>query len=86
MDYSIYLIWTPILTADFFRLSYLDTLIFVIEKGLMAGVTGQQGMSTPPRYLITHPADPGVRVSSFIYLTCTCNFYLCFETDYSLVP
>jgi hypothetical protein len=39
---------------------------------------------TPFRHLIPHPAGQGVRVSPFIYLTC--NSYLWFETDYSLVP
>jgi hypothetical protein len=40
----------------------------------------EQGMLTPAKHRIP---PPGVRVSPFIYLTC--NSYLCFETDYSLV-
>jgi hypothetical protein len=49
----------------------------------MAGVTGRQGMLTPPWYLIPPLAGPVVRVRPFIYLTCNSN--LGFETDYSLV-
>jgi hypothetical protein len=49
----------------------------------MAGVTGRQGMLTPPRHLIPPPVFPGVRVSPFVYLTF--NSYLNFETEYSSV-
>jgi hypothetical protein len=42
----------------------------------MVGVTGRQGMLTPPRHLIPPPVFPGVRVSPFVYMTC--NSYLNF--------
>jgi hypothetical protein len=44
--------------------------------GLATGVTGHQGLLTPPRHPIPPPDN---RVSPFISLTCTS--YLCFETD-----
>jgi hypothetical protein len=53
------------------------------ETGLMAGVTGRQGMLTPPKHLIPPPVRPGVRVSPFISLTY--NSYLCLKTDHCLV-
>jgi hypothetical protein len=59
------------------------TTDFAFEMGLTAGVTGGQGVLTPPRHLIPLPVCPGVCVSPFIYLTC--NSYLCFETDHFLV-
>jgi hypothetical protein len=43
----------------------------------------RQGRHTPLRHLIPPLRGPGVLVNPFIYLTC--NSYLCFETDYSLV-
>jgi hypothetical protein len=52
-------------------------------RTMYAGVTGRQGMLTPPRHLIPPPVFLGVRVSPFLYLTC--NSYLNFETDYSSV-
>jgi hypothetical protein len=55
----------------------------IFEKGLLAGETSQQGMFTPPKHLIPPPAFPGVRVSPFVYLTC--SSHLDFETDYSSV-
>jgi hypothetical protein len=77
-----------ILTTVFFCLPNLDTLILTngfcaFEIGLTAGATGQKGMFTPPRHLIPPPVYLGVRVSLFISLTC--NSYLFFETDHSLV-
>jgi hypothetical protein len=53
------------------------------RTGLAVGVTGQQGMLTPPRHLIPPSFFPRVRVSPFVYLTC--NSYWNFETDYSSV-
>jgi hypothetical protein len=70
---SVYLTWTH----------WFWLLNFAIEMGLTAGATGRQGILTPPRHLIPPPVFPGVRVSSFVYLTC--NSYLSFETDYSSV-
>ena len=49
------------------------------ETWLTAGVTGLQGILTPPWHLIPPPVFPGVRVSPFG------NSYLYFETDYSSV-
>jgi hypothetical protein len=43
-----------------------------VEIGLTAGVTGQQGMLTPPWHLIPLLVFPGVRVS------------LIFTVDYSI--
>jgi hypothetical protein len=42
-----------------------------------------QGMLTPPWHLIPPPVYSGARVSPFVSLTC--NSFLCFETDHSLV-
>jgi hypothetical protein len=53
------------------------------ETGLTTGVTGQQGMLTPPRHMISLPVCPEARVCPFISLTC--NICLCLETDLCLV-
>jgi hypothetical protein len=61
----------------------VDNSAFVIVKRLVGGVTGRQGMLTPPGHVIPLSVCPGVRVSQFLSLTC--NSYLCFETDHPLV-
>ena len=38
---------------------------------LTAGVSGRQGMLTPPRHLIPHLVCPGVRISFVFYLGLT---------------
>jgi hypothetical protein len=54
---SVHLLWTLNLTTD-----------IIFEMGLTAGVTGQQGMLTPPRHLILPSHLSKVRVALYSIL------------------
>jgi hypothetical protein len=49
-------------------------MVYLIWKGLMVGVTGRQGMLTPPRHLIPPLVFPGVRVR--LICSVDCSIYL----------